>query len=166
MTKLKTIHLLRHGKSSWQNANIRDKQRPLNQRGIRSCSIMAAHLASLGLSFEHIYCSSAVRAQSTIELINEHWPQQNLHWKVDEALYTFSSRDLLHWCRQLPESITEILIIGHNPGFTDFCNQLSNASIDNILTCGYVQMHCDVQTWSKLATHCATLQQYISPKML
>lgn len=68
---MKKLHLIRHAKSSWSNGALADIDRPLNQRGLRSCALMAEQIAKAGCSFEHIFCSPAVRAQSTIENLTQ-----------------------------------------------------------------------------------------------
>lgn len=73
---MKRLHLIRHAKSSWSSGSLADIDRPLNQRGLKSCVLMAPQIVKAGCSFEHVFCSPAVRAQSTLE---------NLAWEVNEA---------------------------------------------------------------------------------
>ena len=62
----------------------------------------------------------------TIELIGKAVSDTIIQWEVADDLYTFDSRDLHDWCRSLDESISEIVIVGHNPALTDCCNELKN----------------------------------------
>ncbi|MEL6556492.1 MAG: histidine phosphatase family protein, partial [Cyanobacteria bacterium J06621_11] len=64
---MKKLHFIRHAKSSWRNAYLADIDRPLNERGVRSCQVMAAQIVKAGCPLDNIFCSPAVRAQSTIE---------------------------------------------------------------------------------------------------
>jgi len=137
---MKKIHLIRHAKSSWENESLADIDRPLNERGINTCFFMAQHIYGAGCCFDNVFCSPAIRAQSTIELISRCITERNVHWQIDEELYNFDSENLHKWCRSVDESISELLIIGHNPALIDFCNELSNSNIKNIPTCGYVQL--------------------------
>jgi len=79
---VKKIHLLRHAKSDWGDASLDDIKRPLNARGIRTASAMALELVNAGCSFEHVFCSPAVRAQSTITLIGEQLPNLQITWEI------------------------------------------------------------------------------------
>jgi len=140
---MKKIHLIRHAKSSWTDISLADIERPLNQRGIESCRIMAGEILNAGCNFENIFCSVATRAQSTIETISKHLPHKNITWQLEPNLYTFSCGDLLTWCQELDDSLQEIVIVGHNPAMTDLCNQISDGHIDNLPTCGYLQLAYD-----------------------
>lgn len=164
---MKKIHLLRHAKSSWEDASLADIYRPLNKRGIGTCKFMAPHIYEAGCSFENVFCSSAARAQSTIKLISEQLPKVNFQWEVDEALYTFDSSKLHEWFRSLDESMSELLIIGHNPALTNFCNQLSNSDIQNIPTCGYVQLTSGREClWQDVSETPFGLTTFLWPKEL
>jgi len=166
---MKKIHLLRHAKSSWENELLADIDRPLNHRGIKACAIMAPHINKAGLEFAHIFCSPAVRAQSTIELISRHLPNNSIQWQTEDALYCFDSSELLKWCRSLDESISDVLIVGHNPALTDLCNVLSitntNIPVKNIPTCGYTKLEANSECdWQDVSANSFVLTNFIRPK--
>jgi phosphohistidine phosphatase len=164
---MKKIHLLRHAKSSWEDASLADSDRPLNERGKKTCGFMARHIADAGCSFAQIFCSPAVRAQATIELLRRALPRASVRWRTAAQLYTFESKAIWDWCRSLDESIHEPLLVGHNPALTDFCNQLSGSAVKNIPTCGYVQLVIKKECrWRKLAEEAADLAVFLRPKKL
>ncbi|MCI5223305.1 MAG: phosphoglycerate mutase, partial [Candidatus Electrothrix sp. AR4] len=111
-----------------------------------------------------------VRAQSTIELIGSCLESVDVQWRTEERLYTFDSGTVLDWCRSVDESISELVIIGHNPAFTDFCNALSNSRVKNIPTCGYAQLTIGKAGkrcwWRQLAEGSAELTAFLRPKKL
>ena len=137
---MKKIHIIRHAKSSWKDKSLEDIERPLNKRGVKTCEFMAEPVYRAGCCFDHVYCSPAVRAQLTIELISKNLPDLFFHWQIEKELYTFDHQGLIQWFRSVDENISEILIIGHNPALTDLSNTLGDRSIKNIPTCGYVQL--------------------------
>ena len=164
---MKTIHLIRHAKSSWKDASLADIDRPLNKRGKKSCKVMAPAILSEGCKFENVFCSPANRALETIERISDQIPDLDIKWQMDESLYTFDSDELFLWCTYLPERFKEIVLIGHNPAFTDFCNELCGENIINIPTCAYVRME-SVKTlkWKDINTLQFQLSCFIKPKAL
>lgn len=162
---MKKIHLIRHAKSSWSDPSLDDKQRPLNKRGMKSCGVMARHILNAVDCTDHIYCSPAVRAQQTIELINRNLKKTDLIWQLDERLYTFDSHDLLSWFMQLSDSISEIVVVGHNPALTDLVNNLTDDQLSNITTCAYVQLVCDTDRWDKLTDNPCELMCLMKPRM-
>ena len=162
---MKTLHIIRHAKSSWENDFLADIDRPLNERGIRTCHLMAQYIYDAGCGFENVYCSPAVRAQSTIELISEQITDTVVKWQIDRELYTFDSGDLLRWLRAVEDSISEIVIVAHNPGLTDLCNDLSNSDIRNIPTCGYVQLVTEEDCrWQDISKDTFKLTVFLKPK--
>jgi phosphohistidine phosphatase len=164
---MKKIHLLRHAKSSWENTLLDDIHRPLNQRGIRSCELMASPIVDTGCEFINVFSSPAVRAQSSIELLASNIPEISFNWQTDERLYCFDSADLHLWCAALDESISEVMIIGHNPALTDFCNELSHANINNIPTCGYAQLTAQKEfNWQQVSDASFELTHFLRPKEL
>ena len=164
---MKKIHLLRHAKSSWDHASLADIERPLNERGIRTCQLMAPHINDAGCHFTHVFCSPAVRAQSTIELMSKCLPGTSFQWQIDNALYSFNSDELHLWCQKLDESIPEVFIVGHNPALTDFCNELSHSQLKNIPTSGYVQLVAKSKcTWQQLSETPFKLIHFLRPNKL
>jgi phosphohistidine phosphatase len=164
---MKTIHLIRHAKSSWDDDTLADIDRPLNKRGIRTAKFMAAHIRDAGCGFDNVFCSSATRAQMTIDLIKGALPDLDFAWRVDEDLYTFDWGDLLDWCLALDDAITEITIVGHNPAATDFSNRLSNADINNVPTCGYAQLTAREDCrWQEISEMDFELTTFLKPKKL
>ena len=162
---MKTLHLLRHAKSSWSDSELPDLKRPLKPRGKRACLLMIEPIWKAGCRFQHIYCSHAKRAVSTVKMFEKSLPPQTVSWEKDKALYTFDDDDLLHWLQQLDDEQPEVMIVGHNPALTLLANHLGDLPIDNIPTCGYVQLQADIKRWQKLAAGCASTRHFLYPKM-
>ncbi len=164
---MKKIHLIRHAKSSWEDTSLDDIDRPLNQRGIKASRFMAKHMAKAGCCFDHVFCSPAVRAQATIELISRSLPERDIQWRTDDRLYTFYGEGLLRWFKSFEEPVSELTIIGHNPALTDLSNILGDRLIENIPTCGYVQLSLDAACgWHEVSRDSATVTAFLRPKKL
>lgn len=89
------------------------------------------------------------------------------NWKTDRRLYCFSETDLLEWCRELDDFFSEVTIIGHNPALTDFCNTLSGSEIENIPTCGYVQLIAQSEgAWQDISAIPFELATFLRPKAM
>ena len=164
---MKTLHLLRHAKSAWDEPGLADRERGLNRRGQRDAPLMGAALAEF---MEPIpaWVSPARRAQLTLEGLCEGWPAlgQTLHI-TEETLYTFASEDLVDWLREADDDRDELFLIGHNPGLTDLVNTLTRTyTLDNLPTAGYAQLSLDMDRWDQLL-HCqARLERQLFPKQL
>ncbi|MCC3859866.1 SixA phosphatase family protein [Pseudemcibacter aquimaris] len=162
---MKKLHLIRHAKSSWNSGDLSDIERPLNARGHKACELMAGIIHDAGCTFENTFASPALRARTTIENIAHHLTDQDIKWEIDEDLYTFSALDLMLWCRRIDEGLSDVVIVGHNPAITEFTNRMTGSDILNVPTCGYIQMEF-LSTWKDLDFGIATLNEFITPKMV
>lgn len=162
---MKKLHLIRHAKSSWSDGSLADIERPLNKRGLKSCEVMAEQIVKAGCAFEHVFCSPALRAQSTIENLCAQLTTKEISWQIDQALYTFEVRDLLAWCQGLDDSLTEVVVVGHNSALTDLINMVGDQPLENLPTCGYVQLALGDRTWKDLSAGSTELLSFLKPKM-
>ncbi|TDR14644.1 SixA phosphatase family protein [Marinicella litoralis] len=162
---MKTIHIIRHAKSSWQHSHLSDVDRPLSQRGINDCKIMASHLIEAGWNHQSIYCSQAKRAQMTIAGIANALPQVDIDWQIDSKLYTFSVGVLLEWLSELSDDCNAVTLVGHNPALTDLINQLGDTYLDNLPTCAYIQLKSEVPLWQDITQTAFHTTQFLKPKM-
>jgi phosphohistidine phosphatase len=167
---MKTLHLMRHAKSSWQQPELGDHDRHLNDRGRRDAPRMGIALAETCVA-QPIHCSSAVRARETLKGLIEAWPALALQsHTIDEALYTFDYRDVLAWLREDRGGCAagdSCFILGHNPALTDLCNQLlGRPALDNLPTAGYLRLLIPVDHWADLAEGSARLEDLQFPRDL
>jgi phosphohistidine phosphatase len=128
---------------------------------------MSQHIWDAGCHFDNVFCSPAVRAESTIELINTHLSDIEIKWETTDELYTFESKSLFDWCKSLDDSLSEIAIVGHNPALTDFCHSLSGEILQTIPTCGYTQLISRaINSWSELSDVTFKIERILWPKAL
>ena len=163
---MKTLHLLRHAKASSDDDTLDDKARPLTKRGKRDCALVAAQLQNAE-RIEYIYCSSARRAEETLQCFQAEssvFDQASI--AHDDALYTFDSTALLSWLRELPHDQTQALIIGHNPALVDLANYLYDGKIGHMGTCTFIELEVNVEYWDQLRPDSAKLIDIIRPKQL
>ncbi|MCV6613977.1 MAG: histidine phosphatase family protein [Cellvibrionaceae bacterium] len=166
---MKTLHLIRHAKSSWEEPGLSDRERPLNPRGKRACITMASALSKLEQQGwrENIISSDARRAQDTASGISQALLEQRqgpLQWQVQEAIYTFDESCLLRWLKSQGEEQQQLTLIGHNPAFTYLINQLCDIALKNLPTCGYAQLLLNIDSWEALGPGCGELSELITPK--
>lgn len=164
---MKTLHLLRHAKSSWQSPGLDDHDRDLNDRGRRDAPRMGRALEGQ-FSPQAIYTSSALRACRTLEGFCEGWPAMKAQRHiVDEALYTFNWEELLAWLQDLDSPTESCFVIGHNPALTELCNQLvGRLALDNLPTAGYLCLSLPIDAWSEVTEGIAELEQWRFPRDL
>ena len=165
MNNMKIINVLRHAKSSWDNPSLKDIERPLNKRGIKSCKVMAPEILATGCNFKNIFVSPAVRTQQTITKISKNLPKTEIKWKTKKSFYYMNDLNLFKWCRKLSDDFNEIMIVGHNPTMTYFSDYLSKTSIHHLPTCAFVRLELNINNWQDLAANSANLTAFLKPKM-
>ena len=150
ITTVKTLYLARHAKSSWADPDLSDFERPLKKRGEKDAPMMGKILASKGVKPELIISSPAKRAIFTAYILAEeiNYPKENIATKED--IYEAATSDLLEIIEQLDDSLKSVMLVGHNPSFTNLANYLTDDRFDNIPTCGVVAIGFDVFEWKKI----------------
>jgi phosphohistidine phosphatase len=161
---MKTLLLARHGKSSWDDSDLSDFERPLNSRGRRDAPLMGRLLKQLGTAPDLIITSPANRAFTTARIIAGalDYPLERI--AVREQLYEATSNDILSVVQSLDEGLNTVLLFGHNPGLMLFCNLLVSPGINDLPTCGIAGIHCNVDSWNDVAAGNGGLFLYEYPK--
>ncbi len=161
---MKILTLLRHAKSSWKNASLLDRERPLNRRGQRDAPVMAERINEAGIRPSLILSSPAVRAWTTAKAIAHEigYPQEFL--QQEDRLYHASVRSLLKVIAEQDTGFSSLMVVCHNPGLTDFANYLMPELTDNIPTCGFVSFEVDREDWNLDSDAKIKLMVYDYPK--
>ncbi len=147
---MKTLFLIRHAKSSWEDAALADKERPLNSRGKRDAPRMGERLAKRGVKPDLILSSPAVRAQETAEIIAEKLDYRRSNIVVEDRLYAGEANELLAVIRSLGDTLGCVLVIGHNPEMTTLAHHFSD-EISHLPTCAVAEFSFATKSWSDIA---------------
>lgn len=130
---VKTLYLLRHGKSSWQDPSLADFDRPLNDRGRRAGRLIGEFLARADLRPAFILCSAARRTRETLDLILAAL-EGDIPTRIDEQLYLASRARLLRRIAQLDDAFPSAMVIAHHPGIPDLALALAAKGEEEALT--------------------------------
>ena len=163
---MKTVYLVRHAKSSWDNPEQSDYERPLNERGKRDAPRMGKRLKEKEIVLNLMLSSPAKRALATCKRIAEvlGYPQEKI--KTDQELYHADEEKILSVIQNLKDKHNSVMIFSHNPGLTDFVNAFmpDEAVIENIPTCGIVALDIEVESWKQATWGQAKLLFFDFPK--
>lgn len=160
----KILYLVRHAKSSWKDASLADRDRPLNKRGRRSAPDMGKRLAVEGHQPELIISSPARRAFSTATKIAKELAYDESEIVTDESLYFSGIRSMVNLLEGLDDCYQKVMIVGHNPAMTSLLNILCDSSVHNMPTCAIAMIDFDMACWSEMSETGGTLQSYDFPK--
>ena len=144
---MKTLTIVRHAKSSWSDPRLSDRERPLNRRGERDAPVMGKRIADAGIRPSLIVSSPATRAWTTARVIAEKLSYPTEFLQRENQLYLASLNDLLDLVVAQDDGFNSLIIVGHNPGLTDFVNFLSPGLTNNLPTTGVVAVNIDQDHW-------------------
>lgn len=162
---MKTLTLVRHAKSSWKNNDLSDRDRPLNQRGKHDAPLMGKRIVAAGIRPSLIISSPAVRAWTTAKIIAREigYPREFL--QREKKIYLASLDDLLDVMMAQDAEFNNVLLVGHNPGLTNFANYLAPGVTDNLPTAGVVSVGIEQEDWNLYTRPQSELILYDYPKL-
>ena len=160
---MKTLILVRHGKSSWEYS-VGDKDRPLLERGINDALLVSDKFHEQSIKIDWIFSSPANRALHTAMVFCRQMYFPLDKFRTTEWLYDFSGNEVLQFAKELDDDLETVMIFGHNHAFTYIANSLGNTYIENVPTSGLVQLEFDVEDWASIEK--GATKQTIFPKQL
>lgn len=145
---MKTLTIVRHAKSSWRDTSLPDRKRPLNKRGGRDAPEMGRRIKEHGIRPSLIVSSPATRAWSTAKKVADAigYPREFL--QKEAGLYLASVDEILDVIVAQDNGFNNLMLFGHNPGFTDFANFLVPGLTNNLPTAGVVSVEVDQDDWN------------------
>ena len=147
----RTLFLVRHAKSSWDDVTLPDKERPLADRGKRDAPLMGKRLAKRQVRPDLILSSPARRAFSTAEIIAKELNYRAKDIVVDDRLYATDAETLLGVIGELSDKLKCVMLFGHNPEFADLAQRLSNEPA-LMPTCAVAQFTFESTPWSSIGS--------------
>ncbi|MDH4107287.1 MAG: histidine phosphatase family protein [Gammaproteobacteria bacterium] len=161
---MRTLTLLRHAKSSWKETGLADRDRPLNKRGETDAPEMARRIAEAGIRPSLILTSPAQRTWKTARAVARELGYPLEFLQRDERLYLASSGAIAAVLAEQDAGFHSILLVGHNPGLTEFANRLIPGLTRNIPTGGVVSFDFDCSDWNVAAAGEPNLRYHDFPK--
>ncbi len=171
---MKQLALFRHGKSGWDSPVSRDFDRPINERGTLGSRLIGAHALALGLTWDHVVSSPAVRCTETLDALWEGYGQI-LHPNWDRRVYLASGDSLLDVVRELPDADARVLLCGHNPGMEELSLMLAPDVKGDVLrdqieekfpTASMAVLEFDHDHWADVKTGAGRITRFLRPRDL
>lgn len=161
---MKTLFLVRHAKSSWQNKHVSDFERGLNDRGKRDAPFMAGILRKKKIKIDKLLTSPAKRALLTAKIFANELEIREDEIINNDNIYEADRKDLLKIIMKTDDKTNNLMLFGHNPGLTYLSNYLCNYEVDNIPTCGIICMELGFDSWKYLGNKSCSLKFFEYPK--
>ena len=164
----KRLILIRHAKSSWDDAFTDDHARVLNKRGQASATAIGQWMGNKGYLPDVVLCSDAMRTEQTAKLILAHLtPTTPL--KLSAMLYHAVPDTILDLVQK--ETADTVAIIAHNPSIGMFANALVRIAPDHhrfsdYPTCATTIIDFDIDTWMMMEPGSGTCVDFVVPRDL
>lgn len=148
---MKTLLILRHAKSSWDDPGLADIQRPLNKRGKHDAPRVGELIKGAGIVPDAIMCSPAVRAMKTAEAVADTSGFEG-EIEIREDFYPGSPGDYIEALNDLTDGYVRVMVVGHNPGLEELLSDLTGES-ESLPTAALAQVELPIQRWVDLDEH-------------
>ncbi len=170
---MKTLYLLRHAKSSWDDPALPDRERPLAPRGRKAAAAIGGHLARFDACPELVLCSPARRTTETLEgVLAALGPKAEPVVETREELYLGGGRTLLATVRALPPGVSRALLVGHDPDLHELAMLLAGggepgplAELKRKFPTGALAV-LSLPEWGEAGPGVATLREFVRPREL
>lgn len=161
---MKQLLLVRHGKAENQNPGQKDIERALTREGHQDAPDMANRFIEKGILPELLISSTANRALTTAKHFGKVWDIGQGGLSTKDSIYEAGVTELLKVVTFLDNQYSRIALFGHNPGFTEFANYLSDADIYNIPPAGMVWIEFPFNDWAMISKGTGTLLLFDYPR--
>jgi phosphohistidine phosphatase len=171
--RVRTLYLLRHAKSSWDDPGLADRDRPLTSRGALAARRMAEYVSGHGIRPALVLCSSARRATDTLAPLTQ-LLGAGTQVCVEDGLYDADARELLERLREVPASTPSVMVIGHNPTLQEVGMELAGDGEERSLlqlrtkfpTCALAVLDLEGTGWRHIRAGQAYLSNLVLPRRL
>jgi len=147
---MKTLYIVRHAKSSWESPDLDDLNRPVIENGIRKTKKVIDFLLNENVGVDLIISSHALRAIETARLLADGLGYQKSDILINTNIYNSDEEHMLNEVYALPNDKDNIMLIGHNPTFTQFANFFLAKKIDFLPTSAVISISFDTERWEKI----------------
>ena len=164
--------VLRHAKSSWHDPDLEDHDRPLNVRGRDAAARVGEYLRQEGIRPDLVLCSPAERARQTLEGLGLGLGEageagEAVETSFEPDLYGGRVSELISRVRRVPDTVSSVLVIGHNPGLHELCATLAAdpSAVTSFPTAALAELAFG-GSWADLGPGLARVTRFVVPREL
>lgn len=147
---MKTLTLIRHAKSCWENQELHDLVRPLNGRGMFSIPLIGNHLKENNIHPDLIYTSPATRALHTAIGIGSILGIQPDNFIIDQEIYFGNAATIIELIRNTNSVYRDIFLFGHDNFLADIVFELTDERPAKFPTCAAYRMQFETENWQEI----------------
>lgn len=159
---MKKLFIIRHAKSDWENTQLDDYDRPLNEKGLEDANSMANYLKNKNIEIDLFLTSPAIRARSTAQIF-----AQTLDFKKsitpNQYIYEPYVNAIVETISYIYDSNNTVALFGHNPGVSALAYTLCGSK-EKMKTCSIIEIEFNCSSWLDISRENANFISYTKPK--
>jgi phosphohistidine phosphatase len=159
---MKRLYVLRHAKSSWDDASLADYDRPLNDRGLETAPFMGRLMRERGYLPDVVLSSPAKRARKTANLASEA-AGVGSPILFDEQIYEASPQTLVKVLSGVDDKARSAMVVGHNPGMEGLVRLLTGETAA-MPTAALAVIDLDIEKWGQIDHVTGKVVEVLRPK--
>ncbi len=156
---MKTLFVLRHAKSSWDNPNLADFERPLNERGLKAAALIGELILKKHFEIDYVLSSPANRAKQTANLVKEYGKIESAI-KFEDRIYEAGVQTLEMIAAGFDENYQSVMIVGHNPGLESFIGFLTG-EMCAMPTAALAIIDLEIAGWNQISHSSGNLRELL-----
>ncbi|MFN8282790.1 MAG: histidine phosphatase family protein [Chitinophagales bacterium] len=163
---MKYLTIIRHAKSSWENLELDDFDRPLNDRGKQAILLIGNYLKQQKTHPDLILSSPAKRAKKTAQGIAKLVNYRVADIQYEQTFYDDGLKAIIALIQQTENHYNDIFLFGHEPILSALIYHFTTTNLEKFPTCAVFRMKFDTNNWSDLSAKKANCEFYVNPKLL
>ncbi len=163
---MKTLLLLRHGKSDWEANYVGDHERPLARRGEKAASKVGRFLAGTSQVPELVICSTALRARQTLENAMDAGNWGSIDVVNDKTIYLASYEQLVSCVASIADEYERVMLVGHEPTTSILAGQLIGGASIRFPTAAIARIDLNIDHWKSCRSGIGTMIWHVIPAHL
>jgi phosphohistidine phosphatase len=163
---MKRLYIVRHAKSDWSQPGQNDEDRKLLGKGIKRTHKILEFLKQHDTRPDLIISSPAIRAISTASLLAEGLGYPLAEIQQERIIYRGDSDDIMDFIYETPQNIESLMVVGHNPTFTNLANRFLDEMMEWLPTTGVVCIQFETENWQEIRKCKRETAFVVFPKML
>jgi phosphohistidine phosphatase len=163
---MKYLTIVRHAKSSRDNPEWDDLERPLNDRGKKAIQKMGKFLKKKSLHPDLLISSPAQRAKETAIGIGKllDYPLENM--EINKEIYFGNIQEIIGVISNINNNFNDVFLFGHEPLLSSMIHRLTGEIVEKFPTCSIYRIVWDIKKWSLISSQKGKCEFFVYPKLL
>lgn len=161
---MKYLTIIRHAKSSWENPDLDDLVRPLNERGLQSIKTIGNYLKEKQIQPDLVITSPATRALQTAIGIGTYLNYTADDLLIKQDIYSGFEKQILQVISAVDEYYSNVFLFGHEPILSSLIELLTKNRLEKFPTCAVYRIAFDINHWKEIKKGKTLF--FVTPKQL